>query len=77
MDKSILEKGVVDDDDDEDNNGNVVVVVAVPEHLEKMIGFEGRPDPSTGFYCVYEEGRRKLGEESSFKLNKATGERKK
>ncbi|KAG7368017.1 hypothetical protein IV203_030760 [Nitzschia inconspicua] len=37
------------------------------EGLEKMIGFEGRPDPSTGFYCVYDEGRLKLGDESSFK----------
>jgi hypothetical protein len=35
--------------------------------LEKLIGFEGRPDPSTGFYCVYDEGRLKLGDESSFK----------
>ncbi|KAL7570017.1 hypothetical protein ACA910_017061 [Epithemia clementina (nom. ined.)] len=26
--------------------------------LEKLIGFEGRPDPSSGFYCVYNEGRR-------------------
>ena len=29
----------------------------VPDDLEKIIGFEGRPDPSSGFYCVYNEGR--------------------
>jgi len=23
-----------------------------PDGIEKMIGFEGKPDPSTGFYCV-------------------------
>lgn len=37
------------------------------EGLEKLIGFEGRPDPASGFYCVYDGGRLKLGEESSFK----------
>jgi hypothetical protein len=36
------------------------------EGIEKMIGFEGRPDPASGFYCVYDGGRLKLGEESSF-----------
>mmetsp|Transcript_29298 Transcript_29298/g.61306 ORF Transcript_29298/g.61306 Transcript_29298/m.61306 type:complete len:218 (-) Transcript_29298:506-1159(-) len=29
----------------------------IPSTLEKVIGFEGRPDPSTGYYCVYNEGR--------------------
>lgn len=29
----------------------------IPTDLEKLIGFEGRPDPSSGFYCVYNEGR--------------------
>jgi hypothetical protein len=24
---------------------------------EKKIGFEGTPDPSTGFYCLYNAGR--------------------
>lgn len=37
------------------------------EGLEKLIGFEGRPDPASGFYCVYDGGRLKLGEETSFK----------
>lgn len=36
------------------------------EGLEKLIGFEGRPDPASGFYCVYDGGLLKLGEESSF-----------
>lgn len=40
---------------------------AAVDGLEKLIGFEGRPDPSTGFYCVYDGGRLKLGDESSFK----------
>jgi len=34
--------------------------------LEKLIGFEGRPDPASGFYCVYDGGRLKVGEETSF-----------
>ncbi|VEU43131.1 unnamed protein product [Pseudo-nitzschia multistriata] len=34
--------------------------------FEKVIGFEGRPDPSSGFYCVYDGGRLKIGEETSF-----------
>eukprot|EP00977_Amphora_coffeiformis_P028468 scaffold35293_cov260-Amphora_coffeaeformis.AAC.4 len=29
----------------------------IPDGLEKLIGFEGRPDPSSGYYCVYNEGR--------------------
>ena len=37
-----------------------------PEGIEKLIGFEGRPDPATGFYCVYDGGRLKLGDETSF-----------
>jgi hypothetical protein len=28
-----------------------------PEGIEKQIGFEGTPDPATGFYCVYNEGK--------------------
>ena len=29
----------------------------LPKGLEKLIGFEGRPDPATGFYCMYNEGK--------------------
>lgn len=29
----------------------------LPSGLEKLIGFEGRPDPATGFYCMYNEGK--------------------
>lgn len=36
-----------------------VVDTKVPVDVEKgkAIGFEGRPDPATGFYCLYNEGR--------------------
>ena len=27
--------------------------------IEKAIGFEGKPDPATGFYCIYDGGRLK------------------
>jgi hypothetical protein len=30
---------------------------SVPDNLEKIIGFEGKPDPNSGYYCVYNEGR--------------------
>ncbi len=30
-----------------------------PEGVEKLIGFEGRPDPASGFYCVFDNGRLK------------------
>lgn len=33
------------------------VLEGAPANIEKEIGFEGRPDPSTGFYCMYKEGR--------------------
>lgn len=29
----------------------------VPAGVEKIIGFEGKPDPATGFYCNYKGGR--------------------
>ncbi len=29
----------------------------LPDQWDKQIGFEGRPDPATGFYCLYNEGR--------------------
>ncbi len=25
--------------------------------IEKSIGFEGRPDPGTGYYCRFDQGR--------------------
>lgn len=28
-----------------------------PSGIEKIIGFEGKPDPASGFYCHYEGGR--------------------
>ena len=34
--------------------------------IEKEIGFEGTPDPVTGFYCIYDGGKLRLGEETSF-----------
>jgi hypothetical protein len=30
---------------------------ALPDGIEKNIGFEGTPDPASGFYCVY-DGRK-------------------
>jgi hypothetical protein len=34
-----------------------LVLEGAPDGIEKEIGFEGRPDPATGFYCMYNEGR--------------------
>jgi hypothetical protein len=39
------------------------VDVTVPEGVEKKIGFEGVADPSSGYYCVYKEGRMVTGSE--------------
>jgi hypothetical protein len=33
--------------------------------LDRSIGFEGTPDPSTGFYCFYNEGRLVNGAEGA------------
>lgn len=55
--------------DDENVEWKLVDKTAVAdavEGLEKLIGFEGRPDPASGYYCVYDGGRLKLGEETSF-----------
>ena len=32
-------------------------VADAPAGIEKKIGFEGKPDVGTGFYCHYQEGR--------------------
>jgi hypothetical protein len=29
----------------------------IPDGIEKLVGFEGQPDPATGFYCQYDGGR--------------------
>lgn len=55
-----------DDDDSEWKTVDKSCMTESVEGIEKMIGFEGRPDPASGFYCVYDGGRLKLGEESSF-----------
>jgi len=44
VDKSILEEGSS-------------TSTALPDALEKLIGFEGTPDPASGYYCYYNEGR--------------------
>lgn len=33
------------------------VLDEAPAAIEKQIGFEGRPDPTTGFYCHYKDGK--------------------
>jgi hypothetical protein len=32
--------------------------IALETGLEKKVGFQGRPDPASGYYCLYKEGRR-------------------
>ena len=52
----VVDKSILDDP-----------ATAIPDGIEKMIGFEGTPDPATGYYCIYDGGKLKLGDESSFK----------
>ena len=45
-----------------DDDGSWIVVdksvlEGAPDGIDKQIGFEGRPDPTTGFYCLYDAGR--------------------
>jgi hypothetical protein len=35
--------------------------IALETGLEKKVGFQGRPDPASGYYCLYKEGRRVTG----------------
>ena len=61
----------MEDNGDSDSGEWTVVDVKVsladvPEGFEKDIGFEGIGDPATGFYCVYDNGRLKVGDETSF-----------
>ena len=46
----IVDKSVLDEED-------------IPAGFEKMIGFEGRPDPASGYYCMYNEGRMVTGDD--------------
>jgi len=41
-------------------------LVNAPAGIEKEIGFQGTPNPATGFYCVYDNVRLKVAEETSF-----------
>jgi hypothetical protein len=45
---------------------DVKIATFASEGFEKKIGFAGKPDLATGFYCVYDNGKIKLGEETSF-----------
>jgi hypothetical protein len=42
----LVQKSVLDQDD-------------VPKELDKLIGYQGTADPSSGFYCVYDGGQLK------------------
>jgi len=43
--------------DDEWSLVNKKVVDGAPKGVEKKVGFEGTPDPNSGFYCHYSGGR--------------------
>lgn len=62
------EWGYLDSGDEDWKAVDVKTVMkdASADGIEKSIGFEGKPDPASGFYCVYDNGKLKLGEESSF-----------
>jgi hypothetical protein len=34
---------------------------SLPDGIEKMIGFQGTPDPNSGFYCLYDGGKTQTG----------------
>ncbi|KAL3797359.1 hypothetical protein HJC23_010485 [Cyclotella cryptica] len=57
----LMQKGSSDDEDDGDNGEWILVDKSkgdeAPSGIEKKIGFEGKPDKNTGFYCYYHEGR--------------------
>ena len=49
-----------DNDDDEEPSWSIVdksVCDDAPKGVDKKIGFEGTPDPNSGFYCHYSSGR--------------------
>ncbi|KAL7485105.1 hypothetical protein ACHAW6_010708 [Cyclotella cf. meneghiniana] len=62
---AVLEWGYVmpkEGDDDDIGSGDWILVDKskgddAPSGIEKKIGFEGKPDKNTGFYCYYHEGR--------------------
>ncbi|CAJ1934717.1 unnamed protein product [Cylindrotheca closterium] len=69
--KSTVEWGYKEGDSDSDSGEWKVVdvkasLIDVPDGFEKDIGFEGIGDPATGFYCVYDNGKLKVGDETSF-----------
>lgn len=56
--KDVLEWGYMKSNDDETYTAvSKSVCDDAPHGIEKKIGFEGIPDPQTGFYCHYYEGR--------------------
>ena len=61
--KDMVEWGyrtIGDNDDDEEPSWSIVdksVCDDAPKGVDKKIGFEGTPDPNSGFYCHYSGGR--------------------
>lgn len=57
--KDLVEWGykASDSDDDEWSLVDKSVVDDGPKGVEKKVGFEGTPDPNSGFYCHYSGGR--------------------
>ena len=56
----MLEWGYLSGEDDNTQDWTLVdksVGDEAPAAVEKKIGFEGKPDKNTGFYCYYHEGR--------------------
>ena len=48
-----VEWGYAASDDSNDwTKVDKLVLENAPDGLEKVIGFEGKPDPNSGFYCV-------------------------
>mmetsp|Transcript_9041 Transcript_9041/g.12858 ORF Transcript_9041/g.12858 Transcript_9041/m.12858 type:complete len:232 (-) Transcript_9041:152-847(-) len=51
------------DNDDDENDGEWIALSKdagkgeLPDGIDKKIGFEGKADPKTGFYCHYNAGR--------------------
>ena len=76
--KKTLEWGYFDAENEEWTvvDKSILDEITLPEGIDKMIGFEGKPDPATGFYCIYDGGKLKLGDETSFKAGEQSNKKK-
>jgi hypothetical protein len=55
--KIVDHKSIIANYSNHTNDENDIIILPDDVLRGRAIGFEGKPDPATGYYCLYNEGR--------------------